>query len=151
MARKVTLRGSFRDTKPFWEMGLGAVLALSLAFAAQHLAWIATNVSRDALIILILASCYGFYLIRHFFRLAYGTVEIVIGLFVIFGAMGRAPEVVDDPATATLLLVQLAAGMYIIIRGFDNFAQSASFAGGSVAFRGLWELVRARWGRKRKE
>jgi hypothetical protein len=85
MARKVTLRGFFRDTKPFWEMGLGAVLTLSLAFAAQHLAWIATNAPRDALIILILASCYGFYLIRHFFRLAYGAVEIVIGLFAIFG------------------------------------------------------------------
>jgi hypothetical protein len=108
------------------------------------------NFGQTTLIILILGVCYSLYLIRHFFRLAYGTVEIVIGLFAIFGAMGRAPQIVDDPATGTLLLVQLAAGMYIFIRGFDNFAQSAPFAGGSVPFRGLWELIRARWVRKKE-
>ena len=98
----------------------------------------------------ILGACYSLYVIRHFFRLAYGTVEIVIGLFAIFGAMGRAPQIVDDPATATLLLVQLAAGIYIIIRGFDNFAQSRPFAGGGAAFRALGDLIRARWARKKE-
>jgi hypothetical protein len=132
-------------------MGLGAILAVSLAFAAQHLAWIATSVPINTSIILILALCYGFYLIRHFLRVAYGTVEILIGFFAIFGAMSRAPQVVDDPATGTLLLVQLAAGMYIIIRGFDNFAQSPPFSDGGVAIREGWNLIRARWGRKRNE
>ena len=109
------------------------------------------SIGQTTLIILILGACYSLYLIRHFFRLAYGMVEIVIGLFAIFGAMGRAPQVVEDPATATLLLVQLAGGMYIVIRGFDNFAQSQPFAGGGAAFAALWELVRSRWGRNRKE
>jgi hypothetical protein len=148
MAATRTLRQVLRDTKLLWEMGLGAVLALLLVFAALHLAWIVVHITETPLIILILATCYGFYLIRHFFRLAYGMVEILIGLVAIFGAMGRAPQVVDDPATDPLLLVQLAAGMYIIIRGFDNFAQAEPFAGGNVAFRGLWELIRARWRRK---
>jgi hypothetical protein len=112
MALNRTLRGFFRDAKFIWEMGLGAGLALLFALAAVNLAWIATNVARNILVILILALCYGLYLIRHFLPLSYGTVEIVIGLFAIFGAMGRSPQVVDDPGTATLLLVQLAAGMY---------------------------------------
>jgi hypothetical protein len=151
MARKVKVRGFFRDTRPVWEMGLGGVIAALLVFAALHLAWIGRNFGETTLIILILGACYSLYLIRHFFRLAYGTVEILIGLFAIFGAMGRAPQVVDDPATGTLLLVQLAAGMYIIIRGFDNFAQAKPFKGGSAPFRDLSRFIRGRWGRKRAE
>jgi hypothetical protein len=149
MARVLTLlRGFFRDTRLISEMGLGGVIAALFVFAALHLAWMARNFDQTTLIILILGACYILYLIRHFFRLAYGTVEILIGLFAIFGAMGRAPQIVDDPATTTLLLVQLAAGMYIIIRGFDNFAQAQPFKGGSAPFRDLWRFVR---GRKRAE
>ena len=51
--------------------------------------------------------------------------------------MSRKPELVDPG----LLLVQLAAGMYVIIRGFDNFAQSAPFAASAAAFRALWDLM----------
>jgi hypothetical protein len=82
--------------------------------------------------------------------LAYGTVEIMIGLSAIFGAIERAPHVVEDPATS-LLLIQLAAGMYIIVRGIDNCAQAKPWMGGVAAFRWLWESIGARSGRKRKE
>jgi len=139
---KRSLREFFRDVRPVCEIGLGGLLALLLISAAQHLAWIAANVPEFALIILLMVLCYGFYLIRHYFRLAYGLVEILIGFFAIFGAMGRSPQVVDDPATGNLLLVQLAAGMYIIIRGFDNFAQSQPFVGVGARFRALWQLIR---------
>ena len=93
MARVLTLlRGFFfRDTRPLWEMGLGAFIALLLAFAAMHLAWMAVHFGQTMLIILVLAACYTLYLIRHFSRLAYGMVEIAIGMFAIFGAMGRSP------------------------------------------------------------
>jgi len=78
------------------------------------------------------------YRIRRFFRLAYGSVEVVVGALAIYGAMGRAPELVSDPTTFNLLPVQLAAGIYIVIRGFDNWAQSAPFAelGSSLWARG---------------
>jgi hypothetical protein len=132
-------------------MGLGGALALLLGFAAMHLAWIAVHIGQTVLLILILGVCYGLYLIRHFSRLAYGMVEIFIGLAAIFGAMRRAPQVVSDPATANLLLVQMAAGMYVVIRGFDNFAQAQPFKGGGAGFRTAWELIRAQWGRKRTE
>ena len=54
--------------------------------------------------------------------------------------MTRKPELVEPD----LLLVQLAGGMYVIIRGFDNFAQSAPFAGGGAVFRAVWDLIKAR-------
>jgi ethanolamine transporter EutH len=123
-------------------MGLGAGIALLLAFAAMHLAWMARNIDPTMLIILVLAACYILYLIRHFYRLAYGSVEILIGLFAIFGAMHRAVDGVADAAT----LVQMAAGMYVIIRGFDNFAQAQPFKGGSAPFRDLWPFIWGRWG-----
>jgi hypothetical protein len=72
-------------------------------------------------------------------------VEILIGLFAIFGAIGRAPQVVDDPAIGNLLLVQMAAGRYVVVRGFDNFAQSKPFAGGGAAFTAVWRFIRERW------
>jgi hypothetical protein len=150
MARVLTLLREFffRDMRPFWEMGLGAFIAILLAFAAMHLAWLAGHIGQTMLIVLVLAACYILYLVRHISRLAYGTAEVAIGMFAIFGAMGRAPEVVTDPATGNLLLVQMAAGMYVVIRGFDNFAQSQPFKGGSAPFRDLWRFMR---GRKRAE
>jgi hypothetical protein len=148
----MVLRGFIRDIRPLLEMvGLGGVIAALLIFAALHLAWMASNFNQTTLIILILGACYILYLIRHLFRLAYGTVEILIGLFAIFGAIGRAVQAADDPATGSLLLAQLAAGMYIIIRGFDNFAQSEPFKGASAPFRDLWRFIRGRWRRKRAE
>ena len=42
-----------------------------------------------------------------------------------------------------MLMVQLATGMYIIIRGFDNFGQAVPFSGGFMAFREVWDLIRA--------
>jgi hypothetical protein len=93
MARVLTLlRGFFRDIRPLLEMGIGAFLAVLLAFAALNLAWIAANIGQTILIILILSACFSLYVIRHFFPMAYDMVEIAIGLFAIFGAMGRAPQ-----------------------------------------------------------
>jgi hypothetical protein len=138
MLLKPTLRQRLRQTKPVWEMVFGGVLAVVLAEIAIHLQWIAVNIHGDTLIIAILAACYGLYLVRHFSRLAYGTLEMMIGLSVIVGTMIRKPELVDPG----LLLVQLAAGMYVIIRGFDNFAQSAPFKGSAEGFRAQWDLLR---------
>jgi hypothetical protein len=136
-----TLRQFFRDSKPVWEMGFGSILAIILAEAATHLQWIATNIPGHLRIIGILAVCYGLYLVRKFSRLAYGFLEIFIGILVIIGTMSRKPDLVDP----SLLMVQLAAGMYVTIRGFDSFAQSAPFASGGAAFRALWDLMNARW------
>ena len=140
MPLKPTLRQRLRQTKPGLEMVFGGVLAVVLAEIAIHLPWIAVNIHGDTLIIAILAACYGLYLVRHFSRLAYGILEMMIGLQVIVGTMSRKPELVEPG----LLMVQLAAGMYVIIRGFDNFAQSAPFVGGAAPFRGLWDLMRTR-------
>jgi hypothetical protein len=92
--------------------------------------------------------CYGLYTMRRFFRYGYGFLEVLIGFFVIFGTMERAPQIVDEPAT-DLILVQIAAGIYIIIRGFDNLTQSEALAGVSV--KSTWEQATALWARIRKK
>jgi hypothetical protein len=124
-------------------MVLGAVIALLLGFAAMHLAWMARHLDLTTVYVLALVACFGLYRVRRVCPVAYGTVEILVGFVAIFGAMRRAVDGVADPAT----LVQMAAGMYVIIRGFDNLAQGPPFKG-SAPFRALWRFIR---GRKRAE
>jgi hypothetical protein len=142
MPPKSTLRQRFRQIKPFLEMAFGFVLAVSLAETAIHVQWIAEHFTGTTRIITILAACYVLYLIRDCSPLTYGTLEIVVGLSVIVGIMVRKPEQVDPG----LLLVQLAAGMYVIIRGFENLAKSSPFPGpaalSAAAFRALRDLMR---------
>jgi hypothetical protein len=64
-----------------WEGILAAVLVVMLVVAATHLAWIWGHINHDLLFFLILLLVFGLYLIRYFFRFAYGIVEILIGLF----------------------------------------------------------------------
>jgi len=128
--------------RPFWEMLLACVLAGMIAVAALNLAWISANINRDLLFVLILSVAVGLYAVRHFFRLAYGVAEVIIGVVAIFGTVDRAPQIADDPAMSSQLLVQLAAGLYIIVRGIDNSAQVEPFASGGPAFKELWKLIR---------
>jgi hypothetical protein len=131
------------------ELGLGVVLSLLLLFAARNLAWFAANFRQDALIPLILLSCYVLYVIRGKLRLAYSIVELGIGVVAILGVISKAPAVVPDEQAVELRMVQFLAGIYIVIRAFDNFTQSRVFAGsdGNQAR----EIFQGRWERKRKE
>jgi hypothetical protein len=129
--------------KLLYEGILAIVLVVMLVVAATHLAWMRGHLNEYVLILLILLLAFGLYLIRYFFRFAYGIVEIFIGLLSIFGAMARAPQIVDD-STTTLLLVQIAAGIYIIVRGIDNVSQREPFIGAGNAFRDLWRSMHNR-------
>jgi hypothetical protein len=64
-----------------WEGILAAVLVVMLVAVATHLAWIWGHINHDSLFFLILLLVFDLYLIRYFFRFAYGIVEILIGLF----------------------------------------------------------------------
>jgi hypothetical protein len=118
---------------PMWpvlsEAGVGLLLSFLLWFAARHLAWFAANFSQNSLIALAILVCWVLYLIRQNFRIAYSSVELGIGVLAIIGAVGRAPVVVPDEPTGDLLLLQLVAGIYIVIRGFDNFGAVEVFCG----------------------
>jgi hypothetical protein len=132
-----------RALRLLWEGILAIVLVVMLIVAATHLAWIRGRINEYVLILIILLFAFGLYLIRYFFRFAYGIVEIFIGLLSISGAMARAPQIVDD-STTTLLLVQTAAGIYIIVRGIDNLSRMEPFIGAGNAFRELWRSMRNR-------
>jgi hypothetical protein len=69
---KVTLRGFFRDTRQVWEMFLGGVIAILLMAVVTNLGGIARNFGENTIFILVLCACYTPYLIRYFFRFAYG-------------------------------------------------------------------------------
>jgi hypothetical protein len=142
---KLTFREFFRRSKPAFEMVFGGVLALLLGFAAVHLKWFTTHITVTPVIstpaiIAILAACYALYLVRFFSPLAYGTFEVFIGCLAIVGTMVRDPEHVAQ----SLLIVQLAAGMYLVVRGFDNLAKVEPFLGGYAKFRELWDAIRRR-------
>jgi hypothetical protein len=126
---------------------LGLVLATLLREAAIYLPWIRENVPRYLLVAAILVLSYGLYTMRRLCRYGYGFLEVVIGFSVIFGTMERAPPIIDDPLT-DLILVQIAAGIYIVIRGFDNIAQSEFMENTSV--RATWEQAKGIWARIRK-
>jgi len=55
---------------------LAIVLVVMLVVAATRLAWIRGHLNEYVLILLILLLAFGLYLVRYFFRFAYGIVEI---------------------------------------------------------------------------
>jgi hypothetical protein len=145
---KRTFRNFLRGARPGLELALGLGLAALLREAAIYLPWIRENVSRYLLVSAILVLSYGLYTMRRFCRYGYGFLEAVIGFYVIFGTMERAPPIIDDPST-DLILVQIAAGIYIIIRGFDNMAQSEFME--NISVRATWEQAKGIWARIRKK
>jgi hypothetical protein len=60
--------------------------------------------------------CISLYAIRYFYRGAYGLLEILIGVILIWKTSTSAAGVPDIDLRA----IQLAGGMYIFIRGMDN-------------------------------
>jgi hypothetical protein len=125
---------------PALEAIAGTVLAIVLISAALSLHWLAAYSS--VAITLALLCCYGLYAIRHLRPLAYGTAEILIGAMLIVAAMQGAPAGLPNELDFWALVGKLAAGIYIIVRGLDNFAQSRFVAENDQA---RW-LFECRWG-----
>jgi hypothetical protein len=109
------------------EMLLGAVPFVLLLLAVRHFAWIATHIDENVLIVLLILVAIGLFVVREIARLTYGIFEILIGVVAVFAAITRAVEAINDPALANQIMVQSAAGLYIIVRGIDNIWQSKPF------------------------
>ena len=117
------------------------VLLSGLGGAAQYLATILEYIYYPWLFtFLILLVCYVLYAVRLKRPLAYGMTELLVGLVTILIAARRAPA---PPATPEfgLLVIGLAAGIYIVIRGLDTMSRSPLVKGTSWA---RW-LFECRW------
>jgi hypothetical protein len=126
---------------------LGFVLPAPLVVAALHLRWIKTHIDPALLTILTLAVAYFLYGIRKLRPLAYGTTEVLIGVFVVFLASRQVPELFKDEEAVWAVVIQLSAGIYIVIRGLDNMSRSPLLMGN---YRAQW-LFECLWGRVWKE
>jgi hypothetical protein len=107
---------------PLGEVVFGVLVWAFLVGGALSLHWIATHIDPALLAILILAVAYGLYRLRKKYPIAYGTAELFIGVFVVI--LAAAPELVKAEAEVWALLFKFAAGIYIVVRGLDNWARS---------------------------
>ncbi len=90
---------------------------------AEHSATIMTLFPDDLFAMLIVLGAIGLYLVRRFFRLSFGLIEVLIGIDAIWNVTETAPEV-TDAVSRTQFLLQVAVAAYFIVRGLDNLDQS---------------------------
>lgn len=68
----------------------------------------------------ILVTGFLFYLLRSYFRQAYGLTEIFVGVWVCLRLFPLPPLESTSPPT---MMLQLLGGLYIIVRGIENFGR----------------------------
>ena len=85
--------------------------------------WLGSILPKDSLTLLFIGIAILLFWIRKKYRFAYAMVEIFLGIT----AMGNTALHIPDVITAESrnhFALQVAAGIYIFIRGLDNAAQS---------------------------
>jgi hypothetical protein len=93
----------------------------ALEFAKAHLGEMLFQFSFVAVVLIVAV---GLFTLRYFQRRLYGSIEIIFGFF---AAVYAANElyVAATPYSQTKGAVASLAGIYIIIRGMDNWQQGA--------------------------
>jgi hypothetical protein len=72
------------------EVGLAAVTLIAALIAAEHIRWVVAHLTPPVLGAALLAIAGGLSLLRSRARLAYGLVEFVVAMWVIFGVAESA-------------------------------------------------------------
>jgi hypothetical protein len=111
---------------------IGEIIVAGLVFAglhqfAEHSAAIMGVLPNEVFALLLFIGAIALFAIRKFLRASFGLVEILIGVDALWNVPNTAPLVIDA-TTRTQFLIQVAAGIYFIIRGLDNVDQSAILA-----------------------
>ena len=130
--------------KTLFEIVVGVLLTALLVTTATHLAPFAEYFGPNDLSQMILLAAVALYLVRRFLPLAYGLSEIIIGTMVIFNAVARSQQAADIQAIADQLVVQVAGGIYLIVRGIDNFVRSRLYGELAASIKGMWMLFRSK-------
>jgi hypothetical protein len=116
---------------------IAEIIVAGLVFAgfhqfAEHSGGIISAVPNDLVAILILLGAGGLFAIRKYLRFGFGLIELLIGVDAIWNVAESAP-LVTDGITRTQFLLQVAGGVYFIVRGLDNIDQSGRFTLGRKA------------------
>jgi hypothetical protein len=120
------------SSQSLWQLILAFIVLLSLVLLTLLLPWIKKTLphqQNDAAVLIMVGALVVaalLYLLRKYCRASYGLVELSIGIILVYTTVDNAPPVIDD-TMVNLIVVQIAAGIYIIIRSFDNLAQSGFF------------------------
>lgn len=114
------------DKKLIGELILAALVFAGFHQFAEHSAAIMGVFPNEVFASMLLTGAIALFAIRKFMRLSFGLVEIAIGLDALWNVPDSAPLVIDG-ITRTQFLLQIAAGIYLIVRGLDNVDQSGLF------------------------
>jgi hypothetical protein len=114
------------DSKLILEIVVAGLVFAGFHQFAEHSGGIITAFPNDLFAILILLGAVALFLIRKYLRFSFGLIEILIGADAIWNVAETAP-LVTDTITRTQFLLQVAGGVYFIVRGLDNIDQSGRF------------------------
>jgi hypothetical protein len=112
------------DRKLIGELAIAALVMVCFHQFAEHSGVIMGVFSNEV---------FALFAIRKFMKASFGLVELAVGVDALWNVPDTAPLVIDG-ITRTQFLLQIAAGLYLIIRGLDNIDQSG--------FLGRWRKAR---------
>jgi hypothetical protein len=109
------------------EIIIGGIVFAGLHQFAEHSAALMGVFPNEVFALLLFIGAIALFALRKFLRGSFGLIEIMIGMDALWNVPDTAPLVIDA-ITRTQFLVQVAAGVYFIIRGFENVDQSGVLA-----------------------
>jgi len=98
----------------------GAVVLLAVEYGHTIYGFAKQYLSVTALCLVLSVIGLAAYWWRQHFRLSYGSCETVVGLYITYGA---AANVVDGSPLTSANWLQIVAGLYVVVRGLDNFGK----------------------------
>ncbi|ESX91377.1 hypothetical protein [Mesorhizobium sp. LSHC412B00] len=105
-------------TLGLWFMGIGLVVSVFTALLGMEVGW--GMQGKFQALIQAIAAAFALYGLRTYRRKLYGLLEVAFAvLLLIFAISNRAGVVALDKENMGYL-AQIAAGIYVLIRGLDN-------------------------------
>jgi hypothetical protein len=102
------------------------VASILLSLAGFAFAKLTSTTDKNIFFISAIYMAAFLYFVRLKWRFMYGIMEIIFGVYVIYYAFEPTHNSIsrqDDLLNQPLMFIQVAAAIYILIRGFDNTFQ----------------------------
>ncbi len=109
--------------KSIAEIILAGLVFAGVHLFAEHSAALIGAFPSEVFALLLFIGALALFAIRKFLRPSFGLIEIMLGMDALWNVPDTAPMVIDA-ATRAQFVVQVAAGIYFIVRGLDNLDQA---------------------------